>query len=73
MDFHVIIRCPATGREVPTGITTDIATFSGLPKHTSKLECPVCGEVHVWSRKDVFLAYSTLGLEGASSEQAAGK
>jgi hypothetical protein len=67
MKFLVVITCPDTGREVPTGLVTDITTFANLPKDKTQLSCPACGQVHDWTRRDAFLAHS---LEGLLTEQA---
>jgi glycine cleavage system H lipoate-binding protein len=52
----IMINCPATGRDVSTGIeTTDI---EGLPAVTAKMVCPACGHVHDWNKADAWLAHS---------------
>jgi len=52
----IMINCPATGRDVSTGIeTTDI---EGLPAVTAKMVCPACGRVHDWTKADAWLAHS---------------
>ena len=63
MDCLVVIRCPRTGREVPTGVVTDIHDFASLPKGKTELRCPACGATHVWSREDALLAHSLDGLD----------
>jgi hypothetical protein len=55
----VVIICPKTGQEVPTGIVTDIQTFVGLPKGQARLDCSVCGDVHPWCASDAMLAQSS--------------
>ena len=37
----VVIRCPETDREVPTGIMTDLARFDGSEGYATLL-CPHC-------------------------------
>jgi len=63
MNFLVIIRCPATGREVPTGLVTDLSRLDNLPRDGTELRCASCGRTHVWSRKDALLAHSTVALD----------
>jgi hypothetical protein len=58
----VVIICPKTGQEVPTGIVTDIQTFVGLPKGETQLDCSVCGDVHTWRARDATLALSSAAL-----------
>jgi hypothetical protein len=46
----VVIRCPRTGRQVPTGLEIDEATWGSLPVVISRMTCPACGAEHVWSK-----------------------
>ena len=62
MQCMLVIVCPKTDQEVPTGIVTDIQTFAELPKGQSKLVCSACGEVHTWSANDAMLAVSSNAL-----------
>jgi hypothetical protein len=59
----VVIRCPTTGVEVPTGTTVDIGALHTLPKEAIPLRCPACGKRHHWSSADALLAHSTPGIE----------
>jgi hypothetical protein len=52
----LVIRCPITREEIPTGITVDIHTFAGLPAGETELHCLACGELHLWSPGDAMLA-----------------
>jgi hypothetical protein len=63
MDFFVIIRCPRTDDEVPTGLITDITKLDNLPSNPTELKCSACGERHQWSRRDAFLAHSISDLD----------
>ena len=47
----IVIRCPRTGLDASTGIQTDPASFEALPEVRSKMICPRCGAVHVWSKR----------------------
>jgi hypothetical protein len=38
----IMIRCPQTGREIPTGIEMDTAEFQRAPVFFSRVQCPVC-------------------------------
>ena len=46
----IVIRCPRTGMEVPVRIETDEESFARMPARKSKMTCPACGAVHVWSK-----------------------
>jgi hypothetical protein len=63
VNFFVVITCPRTGYEVPTGIVTDITSLNTLPKGKTELRCPACGEIHEWTANDAVLAHSLSGLD----------
>ncbi len=52
----VMIRCPRTNRAVSTQIDTEASVFERLPEVASRLRCPACGEEHVWTARDAWLA-----------------
>ena len=51
----VMVRCPATGRELSTGVEMDAATFERLPDIQSQIKCPVCRLDHNWSTRAAWL------------------
>ena len=63
MEFFIVIRCPRTGDEVPTGLVADISQLHSLPSGPTELNCVACGEAHKWYRGDTFLAHSLSGLD----------
>jgi len=58
----VMISCPNTGRDVPTGIETDPSTFESF-RAAAPLRCPVCGRDHAWSKTNAWLAGSLWCLQ----------
>ena len=52
----VMVRCPTTGRAVSTEIETELSIFQKLPEVPSRLQCPLCGQEHVWTAREVWLA-----------------
>jgi hypothetical protein len=46
----VVMRCPRTGREVPTGMEFEREEFQNLKPMIHRMRCPACGSEHVWSR-----------------------
>ncbi len=52
----VVIRCPETDREVPTGIMTDLARFDRLGEGYAILQCPHCNQPHRWTRRDAYMS-----------------
>lgn len=51
----VKIKCPVTGKDVPTGIEMDLQSFSSVTLTNNRVRCPHCGEMHTWSKSDAFL------------------
>ena len=51
----IMINCPATGRDVSTGIET--IGIEELPTVTAKMVCPACGR-HPWTKAEAWLAHS---------------
>jgi len=52
----VMIKCPASGRAVSTGIEVDSETFRALPDLSSQMNCPACKAHHAWSKSEAWLA-----------------
>ena len=51
----VMVKCPATGRELSTGVEMDTITFQGLTAGSFQIKCPICGIDHTWSMRDAWL------------------
>ncbi|MBV9261798.1 MAG: hypothetical protein JO205_10545 [Pseudolabrys sp.] len=52
----VMIRCPNTGMAVSTEIETESAVFRKLPKIAGRMNCPSCGQEHLWLTSSAWLA-----------------
>lgn len=53
---QVVIKCPRTGKWVPTGIDMDAASFAGANMSGNSFgPCPACGASHTWDKKDAKL------------------
>jgi hypothetical protein len=50
----IMIRCPATGRGVSTGI--EVCATDQLPVVTATTRCPACGRLHQWTKNEAWLA-----------------
>lgn len=64
---RIIIVCPTSGEDVPTGHRTqdfDLASMEG----TRAFRCPVCKAVHNWSARE---AHVEAGLPDAAHIRAA--
>ena len=52
----IIITCPNTGQEVPTGFKMDEEGFAAATLTENPFTCPACGQVYDWDMKDARLA-----------------
>ena len=51
----IMIKCPTTGKAVPTGMSMDAASFAGSTFSDNSVGCRECGQTHTWSKGDAFL------------------
>jgi hypothetical protein len=51
----VMIRCPQTGREIPTGFVADPTSFSATPVFFARSYCPMCRTEHEWFAKEAWV------------------
>lgn len=49
----LMIRCPTTGKPVPTGMAADKESFKTMNYDNNSVQCPHCKQPHTWSKKDV--------------------
>jgi hypothetical protein len=54
----IMIRCPQTGREIPTGIEMDECDFLHAPVFFSRAYCRFCRGEHEWFAKDAWVCES---------------
>jgi hypothetical protein len=47
----LILICPKTGEEFPTGVVGDRDALRKAEYKTNKSRCPFCGETHSWSKE----------------------
>jgi hypothetical protein len=66
----VMITCPQTGREIPTGMEADATSFSRTPVFFSRTFCPICRTNHEWFAKDAWVSESKLHRDGRIPERA---
>jgi hypothetical protein len=51
----VMVKCPQTGRGIPTGIVTDRESFEATPVFFGRVYCPICRTEHEWFVKEAWL------------------
>ncbi len=49
------IKCPKTGQATLTGIETHPSSLPLIPPINTRLACPHCGDMHIWSILDAEL------------------
>ena len=54
----IMIRCPRSGQEIPTGIEMDVMEFQHAPVFFSRVQCQACGQEHEWFAKDAWVCDS---------------
>lgn len=62
----VMIRCPRTGREIPTGIRTEPSRFACTPVFFADTDCPACGQRHQWFAREAWVAEGRTDLATAA-------
>jgi len=50
-----MIKCPATGQAVSTGMSADRSSFYAMPVFFSRTFCPHCRTVHQWFAKEAWV------------------
>jgi len=53
---HLIFICPSTGRQVDSGVESEIGTLLRIRQQNVRVLCPACGGWHQWAVRDAFLA-----------------
>jgi hypothetical protein len=51
----VMVKCPQTGRAIPTGITIDRESFQRSPVFFRRTRCPICQAEHAWFAQEAWV------------------
>jgi len=51
----VMVKCPQTGRAIPTGIKTDRESFRRSPVFFGRTHCPICHTDHAWFAREAWV------------------
>ena len=54
----VMIKCPQTGRAIPTGIEVDRERFRSSAVFFSRTHCPICRTHHDWFAREAWVRES---------------
>lgn len=51
----VMIKCPNTGRDIPTGMMAERASFGAMPVFFARVLCPLCNTEHEWFAREAWV------------------
>jgi hypothetical protein len=51
----VMVKCPQTGRAIPTGIAIDRESFQRSPVFFRRTRCPICTTEHAWFAQEAWV------------------
>jgi hypothetical protein len=51
----VMVKCPETGHDIPTGIVTDRKSFDATPVFFARVYCAICRTEHEWFAKEAWV------------------
>jgi hypothetical protein len=51
----VMIKCPDTGHDIPTGMMADRSSFSATPVFFARVLCPICNTQHEWFARQAWV------------------
>ncbi len=51
----VMIKCPDTGHDIPTGMKADRSSFSAMPVFFARVLCPICNTQHEWFAREAWV------------------
>ena len=65
----VMVKCPRSGRAIPTGIKTDRESFLRSAVFFSRTHCPICHTDHAWFAREAWVHEPSAAAErrGAGS------
>ena len=52
---EVLIKCPSTGKPIPTGIAMSKQLFESAMMQGNSVQCPHCQQMHTWDKGDAYL------------------
>jgi hypothetical protein len=67
----VMVKCPKTGREIPTGLEVEAESFYSSPVFFARTYCPICRKDHEWFAGDAWVCESNAPMRANNSRVAA--
>ncbi len=68
----LMIKCPDTGKSIPTGLEADLSSFGRSPVFFGRTFCPFCHANHEWFAKDAWVREAPTGEYHVDLQRAAG-
>jgi hypothetical protein len=62
----VMIKCPDTGRDIPTGMIADRESFKATPVFFARVLCPLCGKQHEWFAQQAWVCDAAVDPRAAT-------
>jgi hypothetical protein len=59
----VMVKCPQTGRAIPTGMKTDRETFGRSAVFFARTHCPICHTDHAWFAREAWVYEPSAGAQ----------
>ena len=63
----VMVKCPQTGRAIPTGIEIDRESFGRSTVFFSRTRCPICRADHAWFAREAWVDESSIRVRPRSA------
>jgi hypothetical protein len=57
----VMVKCPQTGDDIPTGLVMDRSRFHAMPVFFSRVYCRRCGVEHEWFAREAWVCEGEQG------------
>ena len=67
----VMIKCPQSGRAIPTGIKIERERFRASPVFFSRTRCPICRADHAWFAREAWVDEPGIRIRRHSAESLA--
>jgi hypothetical protein len=64
----VMVKCPQTGRAIPTGIKADRESFLRSPVFFGRTRCPICHTDHGWFAPEAWVDEPTAWARRRSAD-----
>ena len=64
----VMVKCPQSGRAIPTGIKIDRESFGRSAVFFSRTHCPICNTYHDWFAREAWVHEPSIRMRRRSTD-----